>query len=200
MDNWEAFKRQTFRRVFEVANDLQAHVVIAGGAAVDFRRASDVDVFVLQQPWTRSRRRSLAEDCEDMLTRLGGTTRPMDDETYVSADGRGSFYRAGKIPVPGWCPHPIHVIGWRPDTGETSVVKLLETFDLSIHAWAIDDTGRLIGCDNSTPLTKPISIVHMTPTTPERLVKLTQRYFPPFSETWASVQRSTEPMWRASRG
>lgn len=170
---WQTKQRAAFRRIFEEANKIGAHVVIAGGAAVDVRRASDIDVFVLGQMG-----RGLGEDCDTLIAAFGGSPLPAIEQ-YVPADrGRGEFYRAGKA-EPDWSPLPIHVIGWRSEREVNSTpIGLLETFDLSIHAWAIDDTGRLIGCDNSTGASEPIRICNDTPTTGERLVKLTQRYFP----------------------
>lgn len=185
----EALKKETFRRVFEAAVTSGVHAVIAGGAAVDFRRASDVDVFVLDT-WPAVNR-----FCEAIG--VGGLSVDRDGLVYVG-DDRGQFFRAAKFNMP-WCPKPIHVIGWQPNDGDASTVRLLETFDLSIHAWAIDERGSLIACDNSTTLKTPISVIRMTPTTPERLVKLTERYFPPLTHTYASLTRSTEPMWRADR-
>ena len=183
MAEWDTLRRNTFRAIFDAASRVGAHVIIAGGAAVDFRLASDVDVFVLQQPWYPGAL-SLAGVCASLLEALGGTALLTDAETYVNPDDcRGQFCRAG-VATPDWSPKSIHVIGWRHDDGyaATTPVALLETFDLSIHAWGVDETFQLIACDNSTLLKAPISIVHMTPTTPERLVKLTERYFPPLTE------------------
>lgn len=171
-------RKATFRRIFEEANKIGAHAIVAGGAVTNFRLASDVDVFVLQRSY-RECKRSLAEDCDDLLKAFDGAL-VYDAARYVSADeGRGEFYRAGKA-EPDWSPLPIHVIGWRSPKGQKycTPIELLETFDLSVHAWAIDDTNRLIGCDNSTGPCEPIRICHDTPTTAERLVKLTRRYFP----------------------
>lgn len=177
--DWPEIRRQAFKQIFNAAQSVDVRAIIAGGAVVDLEHASDIDVFVLQQRYNRVHSRSLAEDCDFLLLELGGTPHNMDAETYIQSDGRGQFYRAGKC-RPEWSPKPIHVIGWRHDDGwsATTPHHLLETFDLSIHAWATDAHSSVIVCENSTSMNEPIRVVHLTPTTPDRLVKLTQRYFP----------------------
>lgn len=185
-----AQKREVaFFNIFSVAKFLGLDVCIAGGAAVDFQLCNDIDVFVFGH----------SEDAYLLYAKLAGQRDILSDDELpcYECDERGRFYKAG-IARPEWSLKPIHIIGWEGNEKGANVAALLDTFDLSIHAWAVYPTAAgLVSIPNSTNRHDPIRINRLTPTTAERLVKLTQRYFPPIDQTYAGIVRSTEPMkWR----
>ena len=164
----------TFERIFALIEPVHVKCVIAGGAVVNLEKARDIDLFVL------------SGDCMAVLSVgralmgghwRGGIPAPTEDLPYEGGHA-DDFYRFGSC-HPSWSPKPIHIAGWNGRTSLKSGVEgLLETFDLSVHAWAIDEKGRIHGIDTSTQQCDPITVSHIRSTTAARLLKLTQRYHP----------------------
>jgi hypothetical protein len=55
----------------------------------------------------------------------------------------------------------------------------LNRFDISVHQWAIDSSGRRFGAATATLPDEPIRLIRNNKGTPERLIKLSQRYRQP---------------------
>ncbi len=149
-----------FQNIFNAAREVGAKVCIAGGAVVDFDRASDVDVFVLEG---KSFALSAALDPDYTV---------IADELYDDSD----FQVVARC-RPVWSPKAIQVTV-RRDCDD--VIALLNTFDLSVHQWAITpEAGEAWPhrVPTSSTTAEPIRVLRVDPTTPNRLVKLSQRYF-----------------------
>jgi len=164
----------TFLKIFALIEPTHIKCVIAGGAVVDFDQALDIDVFVLSQDWRTVLMVGNAIDGR----RFTGSLMSLDDDIPYEGGHADDFYRLGSC-HPSWSPKPIHITGFGGlSTGNSSVESLLETFDLSVHAWAYDEKGRIHGIPTSTRPCDPITVSHIRSTTAARLLKLSQRYHP----------------------
>lgn len=147
---------EIFDKIFTTAERLGVDICIAGGAAVNLDKASDIDVFVFNS------------GCLELAAAL--------DPAYVPYEVmyEGSTFQVVATCNPLWSRLPIQITR-RKDCAD--VEDLLNEFDLSIHQWAWTRDG-LQTVPGSTKFTDPIRVHRMSSTTPARLVKLTQRYFP----------------------
>ncbi len=160
----------TFRELFRRIDPTHIKCCVAGGAVVDFNRANDIDVFVFSQDY-----RAVLQVIEAIGSRNydPDTQRLAPDLPYEGGHA-DEFFRAG-VCRPDWSPKPIHVTGY---AGGTRISDLLRTFDLSVHAWALDRDLTVHRISGSTFPNEPIHVHYTRSTTPARLVKLSQRYHP----------------------
>lgn len=165
-----------FQHIFKRLKGLD--VCIAGGSVVDFDLATDIDVFVLDAldneqgfEW------SAMQDVVDVLN-LTFTNYPTPSEVMV----RG-YFGDRALYASGLSEHSIkriEVIGTSFQTAE----ELIDSFDLSIHAWALKNPHHIVGSMlNSTSRWESPRVMRWT--TPEatraRMMKLVDRYRVPVS-------------------
>jgi sulfur carrier protein ThiS len=61
-------------------------------------------------------------------------------------------------------------------TTATCAYELVEAFDISTHAVAIEPDGNVVKASTWTQVTLPPTMIRDTPTTRERMVKIAKRY------------------------
>jgi hypothetical protein len=136
------------------------NVVVAGGAAADYERATDIDVWVLGS--------TVKHACK-LLAVFGG-----DESAKVQRVDYGGSYLVGSC-QPGWSDKPIQIIA----TSSEDVTALLTGFDLNVHMWAILPNGQRVGCEHSAEIDQPVRVMNTNgPKTKSRFWKLWKRYFP----------------------
>ena len=162
----------TFRRVFKAAGVLGIadRVLIAGGAVVDIKTATDIDVFVLEDF------HSGGHDSALLLRHLDSDwVVDRDPIEYLAADDRQvKDHACCSIGTahPSARGKPIHVVASESRDWQ----GVLNSFDLSICRWGVHHDGLLLRGIGATTRTQPIRVLRMTYTTPERAVKYQQRF------------------------
>lgn len=160
---------------------LQKHAIIAGGAAVNFRRATDVDIWLLASDGDLMDSELVRKDINKHLTEMSKVDfgplsdfeeRPrdpvvIDSEYGPNVDGYVMF--AGTFRG-----KPFQILVTRFETTE----KLLIHFDLSVHQMAVERDGHPIRVGTTSMPGRLISITnfHSPDHTFTRLRKLWRRY------------------------
>lgn len=148
---------------------------VAGGFAACPALASDVDIWVESAYYNTTLSRS------ELLKHLINTYRSDRVSVEESGDDVCAYSDVGE------CFQTMKVASVRGFNGVTyhimvttgTVREVLNGFDISTHQVAITNEGEIVVGDNYTKPSEMPRILRMTPTTPERLQKITQRYAPP---------------------
>lgn len=163
-----------YKQIFKVADRLGPveQIAIAGGAVVRFDRAEDIDVFVMDfdMEAAMSQSQMLAEKLAEEFAgyvQLSGSSERMAGYT------KNRMLIASVLDAP--FKKPVQIIATTfPDAG-----SIIDSFDLSVHAWAVIKPHYLVGSlVNSTHMNEVIRVNRWD--TPEstlaRLRKLEDRY------------------------
>lgn len=150
-------RQLTLDTLFDYLEELKLTGVIAGGAAVRYQDASDIDVFILGgNPW----------ECQQLANKIG-VEWLMDGSQY------------GEIPnaliatcYPDWSSKPIQIIASQRKT----VLDLLDHFDTSIHMVALTDTDVWVKGAKSTETNQPFQVFNGSDVSMARADKLAARY------------------------
>lgn len=150
-----------------VPEDLRERSVIAGGSVLDFEKASDVDIFILNCPHMVEIRR--------LEKRFAGL---LDDDK--GSDGKAINFRHAKFKK------KINIIC---DESRTAI-DLLSGFDISTSQWAYFPTGQLQFLASSTAPGEPIVVYYLSKTTLARI----QKYCARFGTGWCNRIRGNPDM------
>ena len=147
-------------------------IFIAGGAAADYDKASDVDI------WFPA---AAADEALRFINRFTVNALTKADEqlnndigAVVTPDYVGSNSKSVVIGVV-WHPSVAKPIQIMLNTTESSY-KLMNTFDLSCHAIAIHSDGKVVLGKYYTPLDKPIRVRSGSSLSLSRYIKMCSRY------------------------
>jgi hypothetical protein len=135
------------------------NIFIAGGAAVSFDLATDIDV------WFGEQQRKVAEEWIQEMQKLGSIFLPGDGQVYDNGEVLGNL----------WYPKinkPIQVIL----NALPSMNQCLESFDISTHMRAYTSKGVEVLGSKHTPPNLPPKILRQTKKTFQRYIKICLRY------------------------
>lgn len=163
-----------YKQIFKVADRIGPveQIAIAGGAVVRFDRAEDIDVFVMDMDMEAA-----VSQCQMLLEKLAeefaGNVELADQAVRASGYSKNRMLIGSVTDV--LFKKPIQVIATTfPDAG-----SIIDSFDLSVHAWAVIRPHYLVGSlMKSTHMNEVIRVNRWD--TPEstltRLRKLEDRY------------------------
>lgn len=139
---------------------------VAGGFAAGYEQASDVDLWMFNDP--------MLEATVDYLDQHGVKwTQGKTSETVQSIDATSDegAHATALIRTPLI---PIHVVGTRAQ----NIDQLLASFDISTHRWAYTSTGVLVEGPGATSIYEPgrVLLYKFRNSTDERVKKLSKRY------------------------
>lgn len=144
---------------------------IAGGFAACPALANDVDVWVESSYYNPelSRKKLL----EHLMLTYGVLNITVEEtgETCAYSDIGESFQTMKVASLRGDNGVRYHIM---VTTGD--VLQVLHGFDISTHQVAITSEGVVVTGDDFTKTSEPPRVLRDTPSTPERLIKITQRY------------------------
>ena len=146
--------------------NYSSRLCIAGGAAVDVLKASDIDVYILNTTYDE-------QSVQSDLARIPGVQlRDLLANTAIQAescpDGSPNTVLA-EIPASGVAP-AIQIIGAPVSTPEL----LLMGFDLSVHCVAYTPDGKRHTIDETTTPDRPIKV--LTPVDPDSTLRRYRRF------------------------
>lgn len=161
----------TLWHIFEAIKETGVHAVIAGGAATDWQKAGDIDIFVMPPPADVDN-----YDCtpvhaaEKLAQAIGKVVWQLIPSNY---DANQSKFIATCYPK--WASKPVQIIA----TLQPTVEALLDSFDLSVHMFALKgpDWGSDVVCGSKATVPgSDIKVFGSTEKTMERAAKLQTRY------------------------
>lgn len=148
--------------------------VVAGGWAACPALATDRDVWVMcpanEDPGEV--RAKLLQNLSEGEYRYDYTE---EDEDRLDLQGYTGLYqvlKVAKIRMDAWGGQDIHLLVTTAD----SALELVDAFDVSTHAVAIYDDGKIVRGTQWTPITEPPVMLRDTPTTAKRMAKIARRY------------------------
>jgi hypothetical protein len=155
---------------------------VAGGYAACPALADDQDVWVYAVPTEdldAVRRVLLSHLSEWRIGRPRGPffENEMDTRTVAGYQHPRNVRKVAKVYIP-YPAKPIHLLV----TDAMAPGEIIEGFDISTHAVAIDYTGRVWKASQFTPPHLPPVKLLDTDTTPERMAKITTRFGHPYKE------------------
>lgn len=161
----------TLWHIFEAIKEAGVNAVVAGGAATDWQKAGDIDIFVMPPPAGVDN-----YDCtpvhaaEKLAQAIGKVVWQLIPSEY---DGNQSKFIATCYPK--WAGKPVQIIA----TLQQDVAALLDSFDLSVHMFALKgpDWGSDVVCGSKgTVPGAVINVFNSSDKTTERRIKLCHRY------------------------
>ncbi len=152
---------------------------VAGGWAACPAQAADQDIWVFAD---MENDEDPVEMRERLLAHLRGFFgEDFDDRVTVLEDSRttegGDNYES--LPVLTLKVAKFYLRGIERHllvTTATCAYELVEAFDVSTHAVAIEHDGNVVKASTWTQITLPPTMVRDTPTTRERMIKIAKRY------------------------
>lgn len=135
----------------------QRRVCIAGGAVLDLKNATDVDVYVMN-----CKEFPALDLIYEHLLKQG-----VRWSKAKSSDGKNNTLIYVKRNL-----KPVNIIC----VESRSIAEVLECFDISTSRWAVSVEGRLISIPSSTKPGEPIVVYHVHKSTPGRIEKYGARF------------------------
>jgi len=130
-------------------------IFIAGGAAVDVNKASDIDLWI------------------------GNDNRDLADKVFaklpVKQYGSGVMYDNGSVIGTGFLPD-INKLVQVMITPAKNAQELMAGFDISTHCWAYTSHRQTVHIDATTSIIEPPKVLMPKKRTFERYVKICHRY------------------------
>jgi hypothetical protein len=162
---------------------LHARAVIAGGAAADLGKATDIDVFVLGARGKTVISRQITTYLRDFVDTAFVDHRYDENKGYDKS--RDDFEKIATIGGALW---PVQIIAVDQET----VADLLNRFDISVHQVAVTLDGRKVVVPTTTRVIQQprlISPKYSAKFTLERLKRLCSRYgFKPHPDDVAALE------------
>ena len=157
--------------IFNFLPNKCPNVYVAGGAAVDYDKASDVDLWFPKEGW---------QAAKDFLTqfKITQTRKIFKYDDYDSAKEKGTTYGnkdnlvLGEVYFGDAIKKLVQIIV----TDKPTSLDLLNLFDISTHAIAVHADGKVVKCEKFTDPSQPPRILVYRSNTLSRYIKICNRY------------------------